>query len=548
MQLTSNKLLIILFPLFVILSCNSKRAYEDNLNRIENLIENDPQSANEKLDILRPYIFQAPEADQMRFALLEIMTKDKLFLQQESDSTMLVLTDYFEENGTDEERLYCYYLLAAAYRDMHDSPKAIEYYLKATSLGEKTDRLKYNPILVRSYGQLANILSLQCRFAEALDACKQQYVLSKTDNHDVVHELGEAYLENGKNDSATIYFDLARKSCLSNEQDPRWIIELVGSQLGQFVTMGDSVRADECHKILTQYPDSIYTFVALSSMGWYQNSKKKYDLAYYYWSRSRELAPTWNQRHSMDVLLMKVCKELGKHEETISYAYEIAELSDSIYSYLVLQQSSNKYNHYIYSQNKQKEILERQRIWKYSFIGYFILSIVIILTLWLYNRNKERLRNTIEVQGTLLEKNHELTEAKTLLEKQLHEQYLQHKEIDTRALAHSLYMTANQNNEPTPLSKEQLRLVHYAVELNFPEIVNKINNIFFGITPFDRSLLYILKLGLNQSEAARLLNRKRSTISHRLAILEKTYQIAPKSILEIDGEFVRDLHQNETLS
>ncbi|MCQ2266660.1 MAG: hypothetical protein MJZ40_03010, partial [Bacteroidaceae bacterium] len=93
-----------------------------------------------------------------------------------------------------------------------------------------------------------------------------------------------------------------------------------------------------------------------------------------------------------------------------------------------------------------------------------------------------------------------------------------------------------------------MRLVHYAVELNFPEIVNKINNIFFGITPFDRSLLYILKLGLNQSEAARLLNRKRSTISHRLAILEKTYQIAPKSILEIDSEFVRDLHQNETLS
>lgn len=534
--------LILLLSVYV--SCQPNGKYKTRLAQIEVLVDSVPQSSIEELDKLRLHISEAPKEEQMKYTLLRVKAEDKLFVLQKSDSTMLAVVDYYEHHGTDEDRLLAYYLLAAAYRDMHDSPKAIEYYMKATEFGEQRSQLKYNPALSRSYGQLHSLLYQQGNYAEALSAAKKQYMHCSPDDHDAAHDLGERFLNVGRPDSAIIYFDIARKNCLKNEKDPRWIMELLGSQLANFVLLNEKIRVDECIQTLKQYPDTIYPAGVLAALGLYHNHYERYDSACYYWEKSRELAPSFNDLHSADYLLMKAYQKRGMKDEALKYAGEMAELTDSIYSNVVLQQAANAYNRYVYSKNEKQALLERQRFWLYAFAGYIVLSIVSLLTLWFYYRNRTRLRETQKAQEDLKRQNDELTEAKTSLEIRLQNEFKQKDEVDAHSLAQILYSHANESSSPAPLTKEQLKMVYRAIEINFPDLVASINKTFSGISPFDRSLLYILKLGLNQSEAARLLDRKRSTISHRLAVLEKSSSVPPKTLLDIDADFARELHDS----
>lgn len=535
--------LILLLSVYV--SCQPNGKYKTRLAQIEVLVDSVPQSAIEELDKLRLHISDAPKEEQMKYTLLRVTAEDKLFVLQKSDSTMLAVVDYYEHHGTDEDRLLAYYLLAAAYRDMHDSPKAIECYMKATEFGEEHNHLQNHPTLARSYGQLHSLLFEQGNYFEALAAAKKQYMHCSPDDHDAAHELGEMYLHEGKQDSAIVYFDIARKNCIKNEKDPRWVMELIGSQLVHFINKNASPNyIDECYHTLKQYPDTLYPFVALYGMGLYHNHCEKYDSACYYWEMSRKLAPSFNDLHSVDYTLMKAYQKRGMKDEALKYAGEMAELTDSIYSNVVLQQAANTYNRYVYLKNEKQALLERQRFWLYAFAGYFVLSIVSLLTLWFYYRNRTRLRETQKEQEALKRQNDELTEAKTSLEIRLQNEFKQKDEVDAHALAQILYSHANESSSPAPLTKEQLKMVYRAIEINFPDLVASINKTFSGISPFDRSLLYILKLGLNQSEAARLLDRKRSTISHRLAVLEKSSSVPPKTLLDIDADFARELHDS----
>lgn len=548
-SLSMNLFVRLLFFVFLLLSCfscQSNGKYKIQLAQIEELVDSVPQLAIEELDKLRLHISEAPKEEQMKYTLLRVKAEDKLFVLQKSDSTMLAVVDYYEHHGTDEDRLLSYYLLAAAYRDMQDSPKAIEYYMKATEFGEEHMEFKYHPALARSYGQLHGLLDQQGNFSEALLAAKKQYLHCSPDDHDAAHELGEMFYRVGKQDSAIIYFDIARKNCLKNEKDPRWLMELLGSQLGNFVLLNDEMRIDECIQALKQYPETLYPIGVLNAFALYYYHYEKYDSACYYWEKGRNLAPTFNDLHSVDYSLMKAYQKRGMKDEALKYASEMGELTDSIYSNVVLQQSANAYNRYVYSQNEKQALLERQRFWLYAFAGYFVLSIASLLTLWFYYRNRTKLRETQKAQEILQRQNNELTEAKTSLETKLQNEFKQKDEIDARALAQVLYSHANESSAPTPLTKDQLKMVYQAIEVNFPDMVATINNTLPGISPFDRSLLYILKLGLNQSEAARLLNRKRSTISHRITVMESTYGIQPKNLLNIDTEFVRILHEKAT--
>lgn len=530
------------FLSFFIVACHSPSQYKDKLSEIELYIENNPKLAIKELNKINLHIKEAPKEEQIKYALLKIRTEDKLFIPQKSDSTMLNVVEYYETHGTHEELLIAYYLLSAAYRDMNDSPRAIEHYTKTTEFGEQFPELKHHPILARSYSELANLLVLQLNHAEALNVTKKQYLHSSPDDHDAAHELGERYFTMGKEDSATIYLDIARQNCINNEKDTFWIIELIGSQLGIFTYMNDQARIDECLQVLNQYPDSIFPFVALSGMATYYSHRENNDSTCYYWEKAKNCNLSNFQLQSVENKLMRCYLKKGMTDEAIQCASKVAELTDSIYNDVALQQSSNAYNQYIYSRNEQQRILEQQRIWQYAFIGYFTLSLIAIVSLYVYYRNKSKLKKTIEIKDGLQRKNVELSEAYTSLETRLQENIELHEKIDGRALAQVLHSLANENNNPTPLTKEQTKMVYHAVELNYPETVERINSTLPGISPFDRSLLYILKLGLNQSEAARLLDRKRSTISHRLAVIEKSYNIPPKSILDIDMDFARSLH------
>jgi tetratricopeptide (TPR) repeat protein len=108
------------------------------LAKVDSLMDARPDSALYILDTLEASSHGFPKSTLRRWQLLRLMAQNKCDTIFRSDSLHLVLTDYFDRNGTPNERMTAYYLLGRAYVDMGDAPLALKCYLKATECADTT--------------------------------------------------------------------------------------------------------------------------------------------------------------------------------------------------------------------------------------------------------------------------------------------------------------------------------------------------------------------------------------------------------------------------
>ena len=68
--------------------------------------------------------------EQMRKQLMKAKTQNENYEPFSSDSMMLRVADYFDRNGTANEKIMAHYLLGCVYRDLGDMPRSLECYLR----------------------------------------------------------------------------------------------------------------------------------------------------------------------------------------------------------------------------------------------------------------------------------------------------------------------------------------------------------------------------------------------------------------------------------
>ena len=106
-------------------------------------------------------------------------------------------------------RLRAHYLLGCAYRDMGESPRAIETWQDAVNCADTTATDCDYKTLGKAYSQMANLFYSQLLLSDAVDSRKKAYhftLLSK-DTLVAIHEykmMASSYLLQNKNDSAEI--------------------------------------------------------------------------------------------------------------------------------------------------------------------------------------------------------------------------------------------------------------------------------------------------------------------------------------------------------
>lgn len=124
--------------LITIAACSRDGDYDAPLAKVDSLMDARPDSALYILDTLEASSHGFPKSTLRRWQLLRLMAQNKCDTIFRSDSLHLVLTDYFDRNGTPNERMTAYYLLGRAYVDMGDAPLALKCYLKATECADTT--------------------------------------------------------------------------------------------------------------------------------------------------------------------------------------------------------------------------------------------------------------------------------------------------------------------------------------------------------------------------------------------------------------------------
>ena len=144
-----------------------------------------------------------------REVLDEADSLNRAYIPITSDSLLKEATAYFDSHGTPNERLRAHYLLGCAYRDMGESPRAIETWQDAVNCADTAAADCDYKTLGKAYSQMANLFYSQLLLSEAVDARKKAYhftLLSK-DTLVAIHEykmMASSYLLQNKNDSAEI--------------------------------------------------------------------------------------------------------------------------------------------------------------------------------------------------------------------------------------------------------------------------------------------------------------------------------------------------------
>ena len=148
---------------------------------------------------------------RMRYDLLQVKAHDKAFIPHTSDSLMKLVLEYYQNHGSVNERLEAMYYIGSVYRDLHDSPRALKWYLEATKYGEEHITEVDSTILRNVYAQLGAIYSYQYDFKKSLETHKREFQLSKDADYDprTVMDLANGYVHTERKDSGLILYDRA---------------------------------------------------------------------------------------------------------------------------------------------------------------------------------------------------------------------------------------------------------------------------------------------------------------------------------------------------
>lgn len=154
------------------------------LARIDSLMDRNPRAAYDSLlHIGSQHVYDGDKAMEMRLLMLKAKAQNKLYLPMPSDTAFNEVVEYYDSNGSANDRMLSRYLLGCIYRDRNDGPKAVRHYLEAAEQADTTDRNCDYMTLSYICGQLATVYRTNGMHREALEAhsCASRFAL-KADN------------------------------------------------------------------------------------------------------------------------------------------------------------------------------------------------------------------------------------------------------------------------------------------------------------------------------------------------------------------------------
>jgi hypothetical protein len=150
-------------------SCTGDKEVRALLERAESYLPDYPDSAETILQSIgsRPL---RESGERVFYLLLLAEASNKLYKPLPSDTLFCEVVDYYDRHGDANRQMKAYYLMGSIYRDRHEAPMALHWYLdaveKADTLASDCDYLT----LMKVYGQMADIYHSQLMPLEEIDS------------------------------------------------------------------------------------------------------------------------------------------------------------------------------------------------------------------------------------------------------------------------------------------------------------------------------------------------------------------------------------------
>lgn len=426
--------LLILCFIFCACSTNDERLKQ--LEEIKALGDTDPMQAISKLKPLNEVIMHFPEYYQAKYRLLEVRLHDKADIMPESDKKIKYIIEYFSENGSPSDLQETYYYAGSTYRDLHDYPSAINYFLSASKVADQ-NHAKCDSILLRNtYSNLCYLYNNVQDNSNYLLYAQKEYDLSlalgKIEDTSLFH-LGDAYLLNDSVKEALPIFE----SVLSRQKS-RPNMHMLSCLLNNYSFIADLPKAEECIILIdSMIINNHETRDAKTMMayGWYYQTCGLADSAIIYFKNTLEMNASLEFNYDASRHLFYIYNYLGKQEEANHYGKLFCQISDSLNLGKRQEAAATISNLYKYYRDKEeeKDLKEKKKEYEYWFAKICLLVLVLISSsigyiLYLKNRHLKKVVKLMRIiekanldketlTSVIQQKNIELKDAETIINK-----------------------------------------------------------------------------------------------------------------------------------
>lgn len=418
-----------------VIGCIGRQTTNTELYRSDSLMECGKLAAADSiLNIIEPGIEQCDRASRMRYVLMRTKLMNKSGTPFKSDSLFLPVVAYYDLFGIPNDRLLAHYLLGCIYRDIGESPHAVECYQDAIACADTTATdCDFNTISC-VYSQMAGIFHKQLLPSQEIESRRKSahYCFMAKDTLYAIHEtnkIGDAYLLLNMRDSAEFYMNLAQMLYRNNGYSKEAIR---ASSALIYLYLLPPMNLDSAKILIDRYdkeyglgqqrnilPPKMRQYYSYKGM--YYEAVNNLDSAEYYYRLTLREDMNYVDKDPMYRGLLNVYTKRHEVDSIAKYARFFCEANDSsiaIKDRDLTAHIASQYNYRRIQRNayEQERKAAKTTKWLIIFISIAVLSIFIILTFYVYYRKRRQ-----QKQAELNRMRQELEENKVLYEKSIHE-------------------------------------------------------------------------------------------------------------------------------
>lgn len=418
-RLCTRFLLVLLF-----VSCTEDRTL-NRLDHIRHVGNSDPITALAMLDSLEIEMRTVSDYTRNKYDLLRIRLNDKADKTATSDIVIKSLVDYFEQEGTDQDKQEVCYYAGSIYRDLQDTPRALEYFFRSIEYADEAITCD-SVMLQNAYSNLNYLYYGVQNYQEAVAASRKELEVCRLLGRDKVLpllHLGTSLLATDSTHQAKVSFDEVLQH-IESLGDFTNFQEHLYNLLCHYAEMGDQQKAKRCRELIDDPFKDFSAFHCVALAEYYSLSGKN-DSSVIFLNKVIDDGTDIYNMYDAAKMLYQMYDAQGNQPKAVHYARIYMQLSDSLDFGKRQQLAATVGNEYQYHLDQKKEQQMRDAQESYKLLLAVVCAVAILLLFLGYvvyvrrrNRNMEQIAAlSQELQGKaddeqLLRKEIELRETK----------------------------------------------------------------------------------------------------------------------------------------
>lgn len=508
------KKIVCLIAILLMVSCSSEGILE-KMEQIKTFGNHDPEKALVMLDSLELDVRDKSEYVRNKYDLLQIRLNDKANHMPSSDMMIKKLVAYFEEKGSVPEKQEVYYYAGSTYRDLQDTPSALENFFKSLDIALDYPK-ECDPIMLRNtYSNLHYLFYMVKDYPDALEyglkeleSCRQ----TKTDVVVAFMHIGAVYLDMDSLRKAEAASDSAF-AYIMQSGDIHKYQESLSYLLYYYSYMEKVEKARKCMSLMESNPLENGDYCTCMTYAFYYEALGKKDSAAIYCKKVLEDAKDTLYMYDAAKHLFTYYDELGDEHNAACYAKAYMDMSSAMDFGRRQELSATVNNQYKYHLDKKKEqdLKDEKKQYKNMFFIVCLAALLLfclgfIYHIWKRNRHLKEVVALLEENKAKEMQLAEREEQNKAIIKLMHQTEL---EGTAEEVIEAVRQASTGKREMTAAEWKQL---YCAVDELYPSFKDRLVKELGHYSEQQQQVCYLMRIGLTNPQIQNMTNLSRATV------------------------------------